>query len=191
MNMSTGTFFVSGLMLAMAGPLMAREVTAFELIRTGDPYVGIQSKDKVVQIRSEKSIATMTPDVWHVDYYDPSTAPKCVEVTFGAGQETDISHPWHPFQKRYRESDIFDRSKLRVDSDAALKTATSQPLLKHLTLKASQMTLDQSDIGPVWKIRLWAAKLNSPDKQVDIGVITLSAADGSVVRNELHPERVD
>lgn len=170
---------------------MARDTTAFELMKSGNQYVGIQSKDKVVQIRSEKSIATMTPNVWHVDYYDPSTGSKYLEVTFSAGQETDISHPWHPFQRSYHESDVLDRSKLRVDSDAALRTATSQGILKHLTLKASQMTLDHGDLGPVWKIRLWAAKLNSPDKEVDIGVITLTASDGSVVRSDLHPERVD
>ena len=189
--MKTNIFLISGMILATTGSLMAREATAFELIRTGNPYVGIQSKDKVVQIRSEKSIATMTPDVWHVDYFDPSTGPKCTEVTFSAGQETDISHPWHPFQRPFHDSDIFDRSKLRVDSDSALRTATSQPILKHLTLKASQMTLDHDDIGPVWRIRLWAAKLNSPDKEVDIGVITLTAADGSIVKSDLHPERVD
>jgi hypothetical protein len=191
MNMRTKTFFIAGLMLAVAGRLMAREATALELIKAGDPYVGIQSKDKVLQIRSEKSIASLTPDVWHVVYYDPSTGMKSVEVTFEAGKETDMSHPARPFQLPYHESDILDRSKLKVDSDVALKKAASQPLLKNLTLKASQLTLDHSDVGPVWKIRLWAAKLNNPDKQVDIGLITLSATDGSIVKSDLRPDRVD
>lgn len=190
MNTRTKSIFIAGFMLATAGPLMARDVPAFELIKAGDPYVGIQSKDKVVQIRSEKSIASMTPDVWHVDYYDPTGGPKCVEVTFSAGQETDISHPWHPFQ-RFHESDILDRAKLKVDSDAALRTAIAHPLLKHLTLKASQLTLDRSDAGPVWEIRIWAAKLSNPDKEVDIGLLTLSATDGSIIKNELRPDRVD
>lgn len=190
MNTKTKTSIIAGFMLAATGPLMARDVPAFELIKAGDPFVGVQSKDKVVQIRSEKSIATMTPDVWHVDYYDPNSGPKCVEVTFSAGQETEISHPRHPFQK-FHEMDILDQTKLKVDSDAALRTAIAHPLLKHLTLKASQITLDRSDIGPVWMVRIWAAKLNNPDKQVDIGVLTLSAADGSIVKNELRPDRVD
>jgi hypothetical protein len=53
------------------------------------------------------------------------------------------------------------------------------------------MTLDRSDMGPVWKVRLWAAKLNNPDKQADIGIITLSATDGSIVKSDLRPDRVD
>lgn len=170
---------------------MARDLTAFELIKAGDAYVGVVSKDKVLQIRSEKSIASLTPDVWHVAYYDPSTFLKSVEVTFGAGKELGVSHPGHPFQMPYHETDILDKSRLKVDSDEALKKAAAQPLLKNLHLKASQLTLDHSDIGPVWKIRLWAAKLNNPDKQADIGMITLSAADGSIVKSDLRPDRVD
>jgi hypothetical protein len=38
---------------------------------------------------------------------------------------------------------------------------------------------------------LWAAKLNNPDKQADIGLITLSAADGSIIKSDLRPDRVD
>jgi hypothetical protein len=183
--------FITAFGLAMASPLTARDLTAFELIKAGDPYIGVQSKDKVLQIRSEKSIASLTPDVWHVLYYDPTTGMKSVQVTFGGGKEIEVSHPGHPFQMPYHDRDILDKSRLKVDSGAALKKATSQPLLKNLTLKASQLTLDHSDVGPVWKIQLWAAKLNNPDKQVDIGMITLSATDGSIVKSDLRPDRVD
>jgi hypothetical protein len=112
-------------------------------------------------------------------------------VEFGGGKELQVSHPSKPFQMPFHDRDILDKSKLKVDSDDALKTATSQPLLKNLTLKASQLTLDHSDMGPVWKVRLWAAKLNNPDKQADIGLITLSAADGSIIKSDLRPDRVD
>lgn len=189
--MKTKILLMAALALVMAGHATARDLTAFELIKAGNPYVGVESKDKVLQIRSEKSVASLTPDVWHVVYYDPSTHLRSVEVTFGGGKETDVSHPGHPFQMPYHERDILDKAKLKVDSDEALKKAKSQPLLKNITLKASQMTLDRSDMGPVWKIRLWAAKLNNPDKQVDIGMITFSATDGSIVKSDLRPDRVD
>jgi hypothetical protein len=184
-------FLIIVLGLAMASHAMARDLTAFELVKAGDPYVGVQSKDKVLQIRSEKSIASLTPDMWHVVYYDPTIGMKSVEVTFGGGKELQVSHPGHPFQMPFHDRDILDNSKLKIDSDDVLKKATSQPLLKNLTLKASQLTLDHSDLGPVWKIRLWAAKLNNPDKQVDIGMITFSATDGSIVKSDLRPDRVD
>jgi hypothetical protein len=191
MNMRIRPFLITVLGLAMASHAMARDLTAFELVKAGDPYVGVQSKDKVLQIRSEKSIASLTPDMWHVVYYDPTIGMKSMEVTFGGGKELQVSHPSHPFQMPFHDRDILDNSKLKIDSDDVLKKATSQPLLKNLTLKASQLTLDHSDLGPVWKIRLWAAKLNNPDKQVDIGMITFSATDGSIVKSDLRPDRVD
>lgn len=177
--------------LAVAGQVMARDLTAFELVKAGDPYVGIQSKDKVLQIRSDKSVASLTPNVWHIVYYDPSAMMKSVEVKFGSGKELKVSHPFHPFQLPYHERDILNKSKLRVDSDEALRKARSQPLLKKLTLKASQMSLDRGHEGPVWKIRFWAAKLSNPDKRVDIGTIVLSATDGSTIKNDLRPDKVD
>lgn len=189
--MRAGAFFITALGLAMVSHVMARDLTAFELIQAGNPYVGIQSKGKVLQIRSEKSIAGLTPEVWHVLYYDPSAVMKSVEVKFTGGKESDVSHPVHPFQMPYHERDILDQSKLRVDSDEALRKARSQPLLKNLELKATQMTLDRSKRGPVWKIRLWAAKLSHPDKQVDIGTVILSAADGSIIKNDLRPGKAD
>jgi hypothetical protein len=63
--------------------------------------------------------------------------------------------------------------------------------LKALTLKASKLTLEHGDESPVWKVQLWAAKLNNPNKDVDIGVVILSATDGSVIKTDLHPNKVD
>lgn len=189
--MKIKSLFITGLALVLASQVMARELTAFELIKAGNAYVGAQSKNKVLQIRSEKSVTALTPDIWYVLYYDPGTFMKSVEVKFGAGKMMKTSHPVRPFQMPYHESDVLDLSKLKVDSDDALRKAKSQPLLKNITLKASRLTLDRSDTGPVWKIRLWAAKLSNPGKEVDIGVITLSATDGSIVKSELRPDKVD
>lgn len=189
--MKAKTLFIAGLTLVMASQVIARELTAFDLIKAGNSYVGAQSKNKVLQVRSEKSSTTLTPDVWHVLYYDPSTFMKSVEVKFGGGKMLKVSHPIRPFQLPYHEGDVLAKSKLKVDSDEALNKAISQPLLKGLTLKASRMTLARSDMGPVWKVRLWAAKRNHPNKEVDIGTILFSATDGAMVRSNLRPDKAD
>ena len=178
-------------MLASAASALAADPTAFSLIKEGDKYVGEQSKDKVVQIRSEKSVGTMIPSVWYVVYYDPDATLKAVEVKFGAGQKMDVSRPLRLLEPITGADKILDSSKLKVDSDAALKTAMAQPLLKNLTLTASQFWLQHGDEGPKWKIRLWAAKLKNPGDQADVGDVYISATDGSVIRNDLHPGNVD
>lgn len=169
----------------------AGDPTAFEMAKMGNQYVGVQSKDKVVQIRSEKSVGSLTPNIWYVVYYDPDATFKAVEVKVGAGQKLNVSHPLRVLEMANDKHMVLDKDKLRVDSDRALKIATSQPLLHNLTLKASKLTLGHGDEGPVWRVQLWAAKLKDPNDDADIGVVVLSATDGSVVKADLHPNRVD
>jgi len=179
------------LMMMPAGLALAADPTAFSLVKEGNKYVGEQSKDKVVQIRSEKSVGTMIPNIWYVVYYDPDATLKAVEVKFGAGQKMDVSRPLRLLEPVTGADKILDASKLKVDSDKALAIAKAQPLLKNLTLVASQLWLQHSDEGPRWKIKLWAAKLKNPGDQADVGDVYVSTADGSVVRNDLHPNSVN
>jgi hypothetical protein len=183
---------VGGMILAVArGTGLAAGPEALELIKLGDPYVGIQSKDKVVQIRSEKSIASLTPDIWYVVYYDPDATFRAVEVKFGAGEKMDVSHPGRVLEWFGTDKEPLDATKLNIDSGRAIKIAASQPLLKNLTLKATQLWLEHGDLGPQWRVKLWAAKLKDPGESADVGIVILSAADGAVIKEDLHPNSVD
>jgi hypothetical protein len=177
--------------MALAPWARAAEMTAFQLMKEGNQYLGDQSKDKVVNIHSEKSIASLTPNIWYVVYYDPDATLKAVEVKFGAGQKMKVTHPLRLLEPVSGEDKVLDRSKLNVDSDRALKIASSEPLLKNLTLRASQLWLLHGEAGPVWKVKFWAAKLRHPNDDADIGVVIISAADGSIVKTDLHPNSVD
>ena len=104
---------VALLALAMAGAALANELTAFDLVKEGDRYIGEQSKDKVVQIRSERSAGTLTPNIWYVVYYDPDASLKAVEVKFGAGQKMDVSHPFRLLEPITGAEKVLDSSKLK------------------------------------------------------------------------------
>lgn len=190
MNLRRKLCSILGLGLAVSCTVQA-DPTAYQLIKLGDKYIGDQSKDKVVQIRSEKSIASLTPSIWYVDYYDPDATFKAVEVKFGAGEKLDVSHPWRMIEMATDEHLILDRKQLKVDSNKAIKIATAQPLLKNLTLKATQLELQHGDAGPQWQVKLWAAKLSNPNEDADIGVVIISCVDGSVISTDLHPNSVD
>ena len=186
MKIKNGALLGAGLALA-AAQLALADPTALNLTKKGNDYVGMPSRDKILEINSDKSVASLEPNIWHVIYYDPTVMTKSVEVKFGAGEEMDVSHPMHPFQWPASEHDILDRAKLNVDSDRALTIATSQPLLKSLKLRASKMTLENSDSGPVWKVELYATKLNDPTREADLGSVHISANDGSVIKSDLDP----
>lgn len=174
----------------------AAEPTAFSLIKDADDYVGKDAKDQVVQIRSEKSIGTLTPNIWYVVFYDPDATFKSTEVKFGAGKKLEVKRPFRVLEMAKADK-VFDKTKLKTDSDQAIKIATSEPLLKGLTIKATQLWLDSnykadlSVTAPVWRVRLWAAKLRNPNDDADIGEVYLSAEDGKVLKTDLHIDRVD
>lgn len=178
-------------LFAWAFPAFARDLTAYQLIKEGNRYVGEESKDKIVQIRSERSVGTLTPNIWYVVYYDPDATFKATEVKFGAGEKMDVKRPMRVLEMGNGEHRTLDRKRMNVDSDKALKIATGDPLVQNLTLKSSQLWLGHGDDGPEWRVRLWAAKLGNPDAQADIGDVYISADDGKVVRRDLHPERVN
>lgn len=179
------------ILLGLSQIARAADLTAFDLIKEGNRYIGEESKDKVVQIRSEKSVGSLTPNIWYIVYYDPDATFKATQVKFGAGKKLELKHPMRMLEPVTGEDKKLDRKKMNVDSDKALKTATSEPLLANLKLTASQMWLQRGEEGPVWKVRLWATKLRNPERDADVGDVYVSADDGKVVRSDLHINKVD
>jgi len=170
---------------------VAKDSTAFDLAKQGNKHIGELAKDKVVQIRSDKSIGTTTPNVWYVVYRDETATMKAVEVKFGAGTMMTVKRPFRLLEPFTDRDNVLDPKKLKTDSDKALKIALKEPILENLKVIASEMKLERGPaIDPVWKISLWAAKLRS-SKGVKIGEIWLDCADGKVSKIDINPSRVD
>ena len=185
---------------ALSASVRADEPTALSLIPEGNRYVGEQAKDKIVQIRSEKSVGTLNPIIWYVVFYDPTASLKAVEVKFGAGKMLSVKRPMRLLEPVTGGDLPLDRSKIKIDSPKAIAIAQKEPLLQNLKLTATRLTLDrlgegvlgQGGVGQgVWKVRLWAAKLRNPSKDADIGEVWISASDGQVIKNDLRINSVD
>jgi hypothetical protein len=169
---------------------LPEDASAFRLAQEGNRYVGEQCRDKIVEIHSERSSGSLIPTVWYLLYYDPDASFKAAEVTFKGGQKRASTRPFRPFDPLSADK-ILDRSKLKLDSDEALKVASNQEAVKPLALKAAQCWLQRESGNPVWRIRLWAAKLRDPTHMADIGDVYIAADDGTVVRTNLHLKNVE
>jgi hypothetical protein len=169
----------------------AAEPTAFELIKEGNRFVGEDAKDKVVQIRSEKSIGGLTPSTWWIVYYDIDARMKATEVRFDGGKKSDVQRPFRLFERAGSYKNLMDRSKLKIDSNEALKIAQKDGLLDRVKLTNSKMLIERWEDMPVWKITFWAERARETSKTVDIGQIFVNAEDGKVVHRDLHINRVD
>jgi len=165
--------------------------TALSLIKEANEYVGKDVKDKVVQIRSDKSVAGLQPNIWYVVFYDHDATFKTAEVKFGAGKKLDMKHPMRAPFSYINDKNILDQKVIKIDSDKAIKIATAEPLLDKLTIRATQLWLENVDGVPTWRVRLWAQKLRHPNDDANVGDVSLSAEDGKVLKSDLHIDRVD
>ncbi len=188
-------FSVLGMMV-FSPAAFASELTAFQLIKEGNRHLGEEARDRVVQIRSEKSVGSLTPNIWYVVYYDPDATAKAAEVKFGAGKKLSVKRPARIIELGSGAHRELNRDKMKVDSDKAIEIAKKEPLLNNLTLTNTQLWLERDfwsadkDL-PVWKVRLWATKIRKPTESADIGDIYISAEDGKVLRSDLHIDRLD
>jgi hypothetical protein len=174
-----------------AGVLADEDPTALELIKEGNRYVGEQAKDKVVQLRSEKSVGSLTPKVWYVVYYDPTATFKAVEVKFGAGKMLDVKRPLRVLETITSSDRVLDREKIKIDSNKAIEIATGESLFKDVKINAVSAKLQNGNSGPLWTVKLWAQKLKKPREDADIGEVKISADEGKVVEMDVHLDRVD
>jgi hypothetical protein len=111
-------------------------------------------------------------------------------VKFAAGKMIDVKRPFRLLE-RATGNKVLDKDKLKIDSDKAISIALKEPILENIKVKSVEAKLQDSDTGPVWKIKMWAQKLKNPNDTADIGVITVTADDGKVINTDVHINRVD
>src|SRR4051812_29099021 len=171
-------FFSTVALCAFALVARAADPSAFDLVKEGNRYVGEDTKDKVVQIRSEKSIGGLTPSTWWIVYYDVDARMKATEVRFDGGKKSDVQRPFRLFERAGSYKNLMDRSKLKIDSSEAIKIAQKDGLLDRVKLTNSKMLIERWEDMPVWKITFWAERAREASKTVDIGQIFVNAEDG-------------
>ena len=169
-----------------------KDPTAFALIKEGNRYVGEQAKDRVVQLRSERSVGSLNPKVWYVVYHDPTARMKAVEVKFAAGKMVDVKRPFRLVERIADKTQPMDKEKLKIDSNKAIEIALKEPILEDIKVKSVEASLqNDGTIGPVWKLKLWAEKLSGATETAHAGHIMITAEDGKVVENEIQLKRLD
>jgi len=172
---------------ALASAARGAQPTAFDLMKEGNRYVTEDAKDRVLQIRSEKSTDGLTSRTWSVVYCDARM--KATEVKFDGDKKPETRRPFQLFARAIDPATLLDPSKLKIDSDKALKIAQSVRLLNKVKLTNSRITLEKWEEMPVWKIHFWTEKPREPGKTDDVGEIFVNAEDGKVVNRDLNLDR--
>ncbi|PWU14851.1 MAG: hypothetical protein C5B50_16430 [Verrucomicrobia bacterium] len=178
----------------------ADEMTAFKLVKEGNQYVGADAKDRVVQIRSEKSEGSVTPNVWWIVYYDPDATLKAMEVKFVGGKKQSVKRPLRLLEPISGGDVEMDKQKLKTDSDQVIKIILKEQALQNVKITATEMKLQHASEGflgvaqtgdPVWMVKIWASKAPQLGRDTEIGEVFVAAADGKVLKSDLHLNRLD
>lgn len=170
----------------------AGEPTALELAKLGNQYIGEHCRDKIVQIRAEKSVGGLYPSVWHVVYFDHTAPLKAVQVKFGGGKMMNVDRPLRLLEPIFGQDQPLLRARVRIDSDKAIKIALKEPVLANVKVTATAPRLERGGDGmPAWKVRLWAARQSQPAQDVELGEVILSAESGKVQQSKIEISRVN
>jgi hypothetical protein len=185
--------FAAGAWLGLNSVSLAGEPTAFTLVREGNRHVGDDVKDRVVCIRSEKSVGSLTPSVWSVFFLDPASAGKVTEVKFAGGSLVEVAHRSgvlgiSGLSKKPR---ALPMERLKLDSDRALDRAVSEPVFKNIKLTNAELQLLYKDEVPVWKVTLWASKVRKPESTSKVGDLLVNAETGTVTLMDIKLKRLD
>jgi serine/threonine protein kinase len=172
---------------ATAENVASKNFTALQLVQLGNHYVGENARDQVIAIISDKSIGDFTPKSWRVIYRNPQAAFNATEVQFTDDKMTRVREPNRFLQIFSPGSNkTFDFSKVKLDSDDALKIVMALPEVRAASVIAAQMELERGYGGlPVWTVNLFGESDSKLADEKNLGTIQLLAESGKILKNTL------
>ncbi|MGD9896419.1 MAG: hypothetical protein AB7T14_05010 [Candidatus Methylacidiphilaceae bacterium] len=168
--------------------------TAFAALAVARQYAPDGSQAKLLAIIGPRSRTALTPTTWEFVYWNPTGEgwKKLKRITVIGGQVRDVREEIVVIARRgvlrFKESQAFDPSRLKVDSDRAL-----QVILKTGTVgkaRLSTVLFELARVGeeeePSWEMRFYADRQG---KEADIGVARVGAISGKILELRLDPSR--
>jgi len=167
--------------------ILPENFTALQLVKLGDHYVSEDSHDQVIEIVSDKSVDDLTPKNWRVIYRIQQAVFRATEVQFADGKMTRIREPNRFFQALSPNArKALDLSKVKLDSDDALKIVMDLPEVRAASVIAVQMRLARGYGGlPVWTVNLFGESDSKLTNEKNLGTIELLADSGKILKNTL------
>ena len=163
-----------------------KSATALQLARQGNSYITERSRDKVLEIHSERMLLDSPTRRWHVVYYDPQAPRKSVEVRFEDGQMVRVREPGGILELLNSSTPKpLELDQVKIDSDEALRIALRLVASNAQGVRSCECDLERGYGGAVvWKIRLYGLAPGQ-SSEASLGYATLLADDGRVLKETL------
>ena len=163
------------------------KATALQLLEKGNSYVSARSKNRVLQIISDRAAADAPPQSWRILYHDDKTTYNAVEVQFHAGEMERVYEPSRLFNFfSSGSSKTLDLAKVKVDSDAAIRVAVAECAGEPVMVKFVELKLERGYGGlPVWNVKLFGVIAGKAAEDAALGYVIVLAEDGKVLKKDI------
>ncbi|WP_142524655.1 hypothetical protein [Methylacidimicrobium cyclopophantes] len=169
-----------------------RPPTAFSALAVAQQYAPDGSQAKMLAIIGPRSKTALTPTAWEFVYWNPGGWKHLKRITVVGGQVREVREGIIDVARRgivrYKESQAFDPSRLKVDSDRALQVILKTGAVGNARL--STVLFELARMGeegePCWELRFYADRRGI---EADIGVARVGAISGKILELRLNPSR--
>ncbi len=179
------------LILLSPAAASAKAPTAWEAIAIAKKQVPAESQDKVMVIRGDRSENELTPDTWHVVFYDEQASQDGRQVTVTGRAISGIREGYFDLGRirlaAYKMEEIITPDKLKIDSDKALNVLVQTNRLKAYSLSSViyELERDMDLREAIWRLKIYVDDGNGKEKY--IGFARISAENGRVIEMRFKP----
>lgn len=181
------------LLLALLSPaaLSAKAITAFQAIEIAKKQVPAESQSKLLVVRGDRSEDELTPDTWHIVFYDELASQNGRQITVTGKAVTGIREGYFDLGRlrlaAYKLEEVIAPEKLKFDSDKALDVLVQTNRLKAYSLSSViyDLTRDTDLRETMWQLKIYVD--DGEGKEKYIGYARISAENGRIVEMRFKP----
>ena len=185
------------LLLSLVLGVQTYALTAFEARDLAKKQVNDVARKSLLQIYGKAGTVGVMPVEWQILFYDPYAGQDGSMVTVSGNSITGIRDGYTQIDQfrvfAYKQEEIIDQGKLKIDSKDVLDILKHSSALKDLKISSMNLWLKKEDKGPlaqgVWLVNLFGPNAKG-DAEVEFGSAKVSAETGQVSQLKLDLKKV-
>jgi hypothetical protein len=185
------TALVTLLALVLPLSLQAKAITAMQAVEIAKRQVPTESQGKLIAIRGDRSESELTPDTWHIVFYDEMASQNGRQITVTDHAVAGIREGYFDLGNlriaAYKMEEVISPEKFKIDSDKALNILVATNRLQFYSLSSVLYSLERdSDLREaIWKLEIYVDDGTGKEKR--IGYARISAENGRLVEMRFKP----
>jgi uncharacterized caspase-like protein len=144
--------------------------------------------NNIVHMKARRVPGQLHPDSWEITFGDSRYFWEKWRSTADTQARIDSGKFMAGFITAVEDATPMDRKKLVKDSTDILEMVAAR--FPTIRLASSEFEIDHEKWVPLWRVKIWAYKINQPAQEAELGRIDVDASTGAILRDDLNPDRL-